>query len=57
MVDPKIIDSYQETQRFNVIFPAKTLKKVDDFRKKQGLKRSTFLQRAVEEYLQHHQEG
>lgn len=54
-VDQTIMDSYQELQRFNVIFPSKTLKKVDSFRKKLGLKRSTFLQKAAEEYLLHHQ--
>lgn len=54
-VDPTIIDSYQELQRFNVIFPLRILKKIDSFRKKQGLKRSTFLQKAAEEYLLHHQ--
>ena len=54
-VDQTIMDSYQELQRFNVIFPLMILKKVDDFRKRQGLKRSTFLQKAVEEYLLHHQ--
>lgn len=54
-VDQTIMDSYQELQRFNVIFPLKTLKKVDSFRKRQGLKRSTFLQKAAEEYLLHHQ--
>jgi len=54
-VDQSIMDSYQELQRFNVIFPLKILKKVDSFRKMKGLKRSTFLQKAVEEYLLHHQ--
>lgn len=54
-VDQTIMDSYQELQRFNVIFPLKTLKKIDNFRKRQGLKRSTFLQKAAEEYLLHHQ--
>ncbi len=53
-VDPTIIDSYQELQRFNVIFPLKILKKIDNFRKKHGLKRSAFLQKAAEEYLLHH---
>lgn len=52
--DANIIASYQKLKRFNVIFPAEVLKKVDQFRKKNGLKRSTFLQRAAEEYLQRH---
>lgn len=53
-VNASVIDSYQEVKRFNVIFPRKILKAVDDFRKNVGLKRSTFLQKAAEEYLQQH---
>lgn len=54
-VDEKIIRSYQTLKRFNVIFPFEILKKIDEYRKKKGLKRSTFLQKAAEEYLQQHQ--
>lgn len=54
-INESILESYQEVKRFNVIFPRKTLKAVDDYRKNVGLKRSTFLQRAAEEYLQQHQ--
>ena len=54
-VHENILASYQELKRFNVIFPADVLKRIDTFRKKAGLKRSTFLQKAAEEYLQHHQ--
>ena len=53
-VNESTLDSYQELKRFNVIFPRKTLKAVDDFRKISGLKRSTFLQKAAEEYLRKH---
>ena len=53
-VNEKIMDSYQELKRFNVIFPKKTLETIDKARKKIGLKRSTFLQKAAEEYLQSH---
>lgn len=53
-VNESAIDSYQEVKRFNVIFPHKILKAIDDYRKNVGLKRSTFLQKAAEEYLQHH---
>lgn len=53
VVNENIIDSYKEVKRFNVIFPSNILKAVDDFRKRAGLKRSTFLQRAAEAYLQH----
>jgi predicted RNase H-like HicB family nuclease len=50
-VDEKVIASYQKLKRFNVIFPVETLKNIDFFRKKLGLKRSTFLQKAAEAYL------
>ena len=51
-LDEKILESYEELKRFNVIFPSRLLKKVDDFRKKTGLKRSTLLKIATEEYLE-----
>lgn len=54
LVDENILASYQKLKRFNVIFPADVLKQIDNFRKKKGLKRSTFLQKAAEEYLQEH---
>lgn len=50
-LDEKILESYEELKRFNVIFPSKLLKKVDSHRKKSGLKRSTLLKIATEEYL------
>ena len=50
-IDENIKTSYQKLKRFNVIFPAETLKHIDSFRKKVGLKRSTFLQKAAEAYL------
>ena len=53
-VDVKILESYEESKRFNVIFPASTLRLVDDYRKKTGLKRSTFLMNAAHEYLERH---
>ncbi len=53
-IDEDIIASYQKLIRFNVIFPAKELKRIDTYRKKIGLKRSTFFLIASEEYLQHH---
>ena len=53
-VNTTAINSYQEVKRFNVIFPSNILKAVDNFRKKIGLKRSTFLQKAAEEYMQQH---
>lgn len=54
LVAENIMASYRKLKRFNVIFPAEILKKIDTFRKKKGLKRSTFLQKAAEEYLQQH---
>ena len=54
LVDENIMASYRKLKRFNVIFPADVLKQIDKFRKKKGLKRSTFLQKAAEEYLQQH---
>jgi predicted RNase H-like HicB family nuclease len=50
-----ILASYQERKRFNVIFPSAILKRIDAFRKKAGLKRSTFLQKTAEAYLQQHE--
>ena len=50
-LDEKILESYEELKRFNVIFPSRLLKKVDDFRRRTGLKRSTLLKIATEEYL------
>jgi predicted RNase H-like HicB family nuclease len=50
-LDEQILESYEELKRFNVIFPSKLLKKVDDYRRKTGLKRSTLLKIATEEYL------
>jgi predicted RNase H-like HicB family nuclease len=54
-INTNLMNDYQEVKRFNVIFPSNILKAVDNFRKKIGLKRSTFLQKAAEEYLAQHQ--
>jgi predicted RNase H-like HicB family nuclease len=54
-IDEVTLSSYQELKRFNVILPAQVLGRIDDFRKKIGLKRSTFLQKAAEEYLEKHE--
>lgn len=53
-VDEAILSSYQELKRFNVILPTQVLSRIDVFRKKIGLKRSTFLQKAAEEYIERH---
>ena len=51
-VDENILESYEELKRFNVIFAAGLLTRVDKFRKKSGLKRSSLLRKAAEEFLQ-----
>lgn len=51
-LDEKILESYEELKRINIIFPARLLRKVDEFRKTTGLKRSTLLKIATEEYLE-----
>lgn len=53
-VDEKNIESYRRLKRFNVIFPEQMIHRIDSFRKKVGMKRSTFLQKAAEEYLAQH---
>jgi predicted RNase H-like HicB family nuclease len=50
-LDEQILEAYEELKRFNVIFPSRLLRKVDEFRRKTGLKRSTLLKIATEEYL------
>ncbi len=55
IIAENIIASYRKLKRFNVIFPIDILNKIDKFRKIKGIKRSTFLQKAAEEYLQQHQ--
>lgn len=54
-VDEKILESYEELRRINIILPLRLLKKVDEFRKTTGLKRSTLLKIAAEEYLERKQ--
>ena len=51
-VDEKIFESYEQLTRINIIFPSRLLRKVDEFRKKSGLKRSTLLRMATEQYLE-----
>lgn len=50
-VDEQLLESYEALKRFNVIFPTRLLNKVDNYRRKRGLKRSTLLKIATEEYL------
>jgi len=53
-VDDKILRSYEETKRFNVSFPNSLLQEIEAFRVEVGLKRSTFLQVAAQEYMNTH---
>lgn len=59
VVDQGTRERYEDlgAKRFNVIFPANILSKVDAFRKEVGLKRSKLLQQAVEEFLHAHPLG
>lgn len=50
-LDQVLLSSYEEKKRFNVIFSKTILERLDAFRKKTGLKRSTVLERATEEFL------
>jgi predicted RNase H-like HicB family nuclease len=54
-IDEKIIESYENLKRINIIIPLTILEKIDGYRKQVGLKRSTFLVHAAEEYLERHQ--
>jgi metal-responsive CopG/Arc/MetJ family transcriptional regulator len=49
-----LLESYEEKKRFNIIFSKSILDQVDAFRKKVGLKRSTVLEKAAEEFLARH---
>jgi len=51
-VDENIMQHYEASKKFNVVFPATLLSKVDQFTKEKGLKRSLVLRKAAEEYLQ-----
>jgi hypothetical protein len=50
-LDEKVLESYEELNRVNIILPSGLLKKIDSFGRKSGLKRSTLLKIATEEYL------
>ncbi len=56
-IDESIKQSYEELKRFNVILPSGLLVRLDEFRTKKGLKRSTLLKMAAEEYLQKKRES
>ncbi len=51
-VDESIKKKYQATRRINVSFPEGLLIRVDEFRSKEGMKRSQLLAQAAEEFLE-----
>jgi len=51
-VDEAIRKKYQTTRRINVSFPDGLLTRVDEFRAKEGMKRSQLLAQAAEEFLE-----
>ena len=51
-VDESIKKRYQATRRINVSFPEGLLIRVDEFRSKEGMKRSQLLAQAAEEFLE-----
>jgi predicted RNase H-like HicB family nuclease len=51
-VDEVLKKRYQKTRRINISFPEGLLIKVDEFRSKEGMKRSQLLAQAAEEYLE-----
>jgi len=51
-VDESIKKRYQTTRRINVSFPEGLLIRVDEFRSKEGMKRSQLLAQAAEEFLE-----
>jgi predicted RNase H-like HicB family nuclease len=53
-LDQSLLESYEEKKRFNVIFSKSILERLDAFRKNVGLKRSTVLEKAAEEFLERH---
>lgn len=51
-VDESLKKRYQKTRRINISLPEGLLIKVDEFRSKEGMKRSQLLADAAEEYLE-----
>ena len=50
-VDKEIVKNQQKTKRFSVAFPESILQKVDIYRRKKGVRRSTLLLNAVVDYM------
>lgn len=55
-VDEKIMQSYEQTKRVNVCFPASVLAKIDAYRGRHSMGRSELLARAADEYIATHQQ-
>lgn len=50
-VDNEIVKNHQKIKRFSVVFPESILQKVDIYRLKKGVRRSTLLLDAVVDYM------
>ncbi|MBU2646800.1 type II toxin-antitoxin system HicB family antitoxin [bacterium] len=50
-VDKALVKNQQKTKRFSVVFPESVLQKVDRYRLKKGVRRSTLLLDAVVDYM------
>lgn len=50
-IDKEIVKNQQKTKRFSVAFPESILRKVDIYRLKKGVRRSTLLLDAVTDYM------
>jgi len=50
-VDKEVVKNQQKTKRFSVAFPESILRKVDIYRLKKGVRRSTLLLDAVVDYM------
>lgn len=50
-VDKELVKIQQKKKRFSVVFPTPVLQKVDRYRAKKGIRRSTLLMNAVLDYM------
>lgn len=50
-VDKELVKNQQKTKRFSVVFPISILQKVDKYRAKKGVRRSSLLMEAVLDYM------
>ncbi len=50
-VDKEVVKNQQKTKRISVVFPTAVLQKVEKYRAKKGVRRSTLLMEAVVDYM------